>query len=165
MNKSGQAFPPFACKVLEYIDCSIHHPHQLSLAQFSAYHLREIIYNLDMIAIACTTKLTATSKENVEDETPEHSNSFGPAVETEFHGGEQVEEPENDDMHADAWHPRVPLQHVQLTAILARHSEITAPGKKGRKSAAVIQMKAFDECYHTVLNTSVPASDAKSQKA
>ena len=63
MKKTGQAFPPFARIVLEYMGNNIHHPHQISLAQFSAYHLREIIYNLDMLAIARSTKLTATSKE------------------------------------------------------------------------------------------------------
>jgi len=47
----------------------------MSLAQFSAYHLREIIYNLDMLAIARTTKLTTTSKENLEDETVESVNT------------------------------------------------------------------------------------------
>ena len=67
IEKTGQAFPPFARTVLEYMGNNIHHPHQMSLAQFSAYHLREIIYNLDMLAIARSTKLTATSKENVED--------------------------------------------------------------------------------------------------
>ena len=46
----------------------------MSLAQFSAYHLREIIYNLDMLAIARSTKLTATSKEIVEDETSDIEN-------------------------------------------------------------------------------------------
>ena len=65
LQKSGEAFPPFARTVLDYMGNSIHHPHQLSLAQFSAYHLRETIYNLDMLAIARTTKLTTTSKESL----------------------------------------------------------------------------------------------------
>jgi len=64
MQKNGQPFPPYARMVLQYLDKDIHHPHQISLSQFCAYHLREIIFNLDMIAIARTTKLTATSKEN-----------------------------------------------------------------------------------------------------
>ena len=36
MSNSGQTFPPFARTVLEYLGKSIHHPHQMSLAQFSA---------------------------------------------------------------------------------------------------------------------------------
>ena len=59
-----------------------------------------------MIAIARTTKLTATSKEKVEDATLEHVTVSGSAVETEFYGGEQTEEPENEDVNADAWRPR-----------------------------------------------------------
>ena len=77
MSKSGQAFPPFARTVLNYLGRSIHHPHQMSLAQFSAYHLREIIFNLDMLVIARTTKLTTTSKEKAEDETLENVNVSG----------------------------------------------------------------------------------------
>ena len=96
MKKSSQAFPPFARNVLEYLGNNIHHAHQMTLAQFSAYHLRDIIYNLDMLAIARSTKLTTTSKENVEDETIDSVEKPGSLVETEFHGGEQTEEPEND---------------------------------------------------------------------
>jgi len=165
MKKTGQAFPPFARLVLEYIGNNIHHPHQMSLAQFSAYHLREIIYNLDMLAIARSTKLTATSKEKVEDETLEHVNVSGSLVETEFYGGEQTDEPENDDVGAETWRPMFSLSHDRLTAILSRHSEVASASKKGRKNAAVMQMKIFHDCFHTVLNTPVRASHAKPQKA
>ena len=95
MSKCGQPFPSFATKVLECIGANVHHPHQMSLAQFSAYHLRDIIYNLDMLAVARTTKLTATSKEHIEDETDELGPAAKSAVETEFFGGEQIDEPEN----------------------------------------------------------------------
>ncbi|MDP6416552.1 MAG: hypothetical protein QGG54_16205, partial [Gammaproteobacteria bacterium] len=135
------------------------------MAQFSAHHLREIIYNLDMLAIARSAKLTATSKEKVEDETLEHVNASGSLVETEFYGGEQTDEPENDDVAADSWSPEFLLSHDRLTAILSRHSEVASAAKKGRKSAAVMQMKIFDDCFHTVLNTPVQASSANPQKA
>ena len=108
----------------------------MSLAQFSAYHLREIIYNLDVLAIARTTKLTATSKEKVEEETVEHVNVPGPAVETAFYGGEQTEQPEDEDVDAEAWRPRFSLGHDRLTAILSRHSEIAAASRQGRKKPA-----------------------------
>ena len=164
MKKSGQAFPPFARTVLEYLGKNIHHPHQLSLAQFSAYHLRELILNLDMLAIARTTKLTATSKEKVEDETSEHVNASASLGETEFYGGEQTEEPENDEVGAETWRPMFSLSHDRLTALLARHSEVAAASKKGQKTAAVMQMKVFDDCFHTVLNTPVRVSNVKTQK-
>ena len=164
MQKTGQAFPSFARTVLEYLGKNIHHPHQISLAQFSAYHLREIIFNLDMLAIARTTKLTARSKEKVEDETTEHVNASGSLGETEFYGGEQTEEPENEEVGAESWRPQFSLSHDRLTAILSRHSEVAAASKKGRKPAAVMQMKVFDDCFHTVLNAPVKASNVKPQK-
>ena len=165
MSKSGQPFPPFAITVLEYLGSSMHHPHQMSLAQFSAYHLREIIYNLDMLAIARTTKLTASSKQQVEDETVEHGNVPGSGVETEFYGGEQAVEPDAEDIpDAEAWRPAFPLQLERLTAILSRRSEVVAASRKGRRTAAVMQMKSFDECFHAELHTPLPASTAKPQK-
>ena len=111
MNKSGQAFPPFARTVLEYMDKNIHHPQQLSLAQFCAYHLREVIFNLDMLAIARTTKLTATEKEKVEDETVELGNAATSLGETEFYGGENTDEPENEDIDEGMWRPMFSLSH------------------------------------------------------
>ena len=117
-----------------------------------------------MIAIARTTKLTATSKEKAEDETMEPVNVPGSLVEIEFHGGEQTDEPENDDVGAGTWRPEVSFSHDRLTAILCRHSEVASASKKGRKNAAVKQMKIFDDCFHTVLNTPVRASHAKPQK-
>mgnify|MGYP003317313854 CR=1 FL=1 len=118
-----------------------------------------------MLAIARTTKLTATSKEKVEDETSEHVNASGSLGETEFYGGEQTDEPENDEVDAETWRPMFSLSHDRLTAILSRHSEVAAASRKGRKSAAVMQMKSFADCFHTVLNTPVQPSTAKPQKA
>ena len=131
LQKSGEAFPLFARTVLDYMGNRIHHPHQMSLSQLSAYHLREIIYNLDMLAIARTTKLTATSKEKLEDETVELVNTPRPQVETEFYGGEQAEEPENEDFAAETWRPMFSLSHDRLTAILSRTSEV-APSVASR---------------------------------
>ena len=130
ITKSGEAFPPFARTVLEYLGQNIHHPHQMSLAQFSAYHLRDIIFHLDMLSIARTTKLTTTSKEQVEDETIEPVNAPGPLGETEFYGGEQADEPENDDFAAETWRPMFSLSHDRLTTILSRHAEVAAASKK-----------------------------------
>ena len=133
IKKSGQPFPPFARTVLEYMGNNMHHPHQMSLAQFSAHHLREIIYNLDMLAIARSTKLTATSKEKVEDETLEPVSASGSLLETEFYGGEQTDEPENDEAGADSWRPEFVLKHDRLTAILSRHSEVAPPPKLSQR--------------------------------
>ena len=117
-----------------------------------------------MLAFARTTKLTATSKEKLEDGTVEPVNTPRPQVETEFFGGEQAEEPENEDFAAETRHPMYSLSHARLTAILSRQSEVSDASRKGRKTAAVMQMKAFDDCFHTVLNTPVRASAVKLQK-
>ena len=58
-----------------------------------------------MLTIARTTKLTATWKEKIEDETVETVNAPGPLGETEFYGGEQADEPEMDDIDAGTWRP------------------------------------------------------------
>ena len=94
--------------------------------QFSAYHLREIIYHLDVLAIARTTKLTATSNEKLEDETLEHVNASDSLGDTEFYGCEQTDEPKTDEVGAETWRPMFSLSHDRLTAILARHAEVTA---------------------------------------
>ena len=165
MSKCGQPFPSFANKVLECIGTNIHHPHQMSLAQHSAYHLREIIFNLDMLAIARSTKLTAASKEKVEDETMEHVNAPASWGGTEFYGGEHAEEAEDDEAGAETWHPVFSFSRDRLSAILSRSSEVAAASRKGRKSAAVMQMKTFDDYFHTLLNTPVRPSTVQAQKA
>ncbi len=147
ISKSGQAFPPFASGVLEYMGQAMHHPHQMSLAQFSAYHLREVIYNLDMLTIARTTKLTAASKEKAEDETMEDlgGEQLHHQVDTEFYGGEQMQDPEDEELAgSEAWRPRHAFDHDKLVSILARQVEIAAASRKGRKNAAHVQMKIFD---------------------
>ncbi len=156
ISKSGQALPPFAPKVLEYFDFALHHPHQMNLAQFCAYHLREIIYNLDMITVARTTKLTEASKEKAKDESVERSHDQAVGVESEFYGGEQGQEPENEDLQgSETWGARFPLNRDALVDILSRRVEIASASKKGRKSAAVMQMKMFDNVLHEAMNARV----------
>jgi hypothetical protein len=57
------------------------------------------------------------------------------------------------------------LSHNKLTALLSRQSELASASKKGRKNAAILQMKAFDDCFHTTLHAPVQASDEKPQHA
>ena len=73
ISRTGQSFPAVASTLLQYLGHSPNHKHQISLAQFSAYHLRDVIYHLDMLSIARTTKLTVASKDKVENETVDHS--------------------------------------------------------------------------------------------
>ena len=54
-------------------------------------------------------------------------------METEFYGGEQTDEPENDEVGAETWRPMFSLSHDGLTAILSRQSEIASDSKKRQK--------------------------------
>ena len=153
MSKSGQAFPPFAPIVLQCLGVALHHPHQIGLAQFCAYHLRDVIYNLDMITIARTIKLTDTKKANVEDESIELDNDLPVGVETEVYGGEQGPHSEDEDVTGSAsWRARYVLDRAELAGILSRQDEVAAAFKKGKRRAEVMQIKKFDDVFHEALN-------------
>ena len=99
IQQCGRALPCFAPRILGFLNTSLHHEHQLTVAEFSAYHLRSVIQHLDGLTIARTTKLTTGCKEHAEDELLEQPPTDTPhGVETEFHGGEGVDpgEPENE---------------------------------------------------------------------
>ena len=87
-------------------------------------------------------------------------------MESEFYGGEQLDDPVDEDPSGSlGWRPEKCFDHNKLVNILTRSDEITAAGRKGRKKAANVQMKMFDDRFHTVLNTPAPISNAKLQKA
>ena len=69
IQKFNRAYPPWAPCVLEFLGHAMHHSTQISLAAFAAYHLRDKIFNLDMLCIARTTKLSAEPKTTAENET------------------------------------------------------------------------------------------------
>ena len=61
--------PPWASRILEYLGHVLHHPTQLTLAEFAAFHLRDVVFNLDMLSVARTAKRTPpTQKLKAEDE-------------------------------------------------------------------------------------------------
>ena len=69
IQKTQRGYPACAPLVLEYLGHVLHHPAQMSMAQFSAHQLRDVIFNLDMLSIARTTKLLPqTAKIKAEDE-------------------------------------------------------------------------------------------------
>ena len=72
-----------------------------------------------------------------------------PNVDSEFYGGEQLNDPEDEDpTPCLGWRSEEFFDHNKLVSILSRSAEITAAGRKGRKKAADVQMKMFDERYH-----------------
>ena len=62
------------------------HEDQLTVAEYSAYHLRSVVQHVDGLTIARSTKLTTDSKAHAEDELIEVTTETSHAVETEFHG-------------------------------------------------------------------------------
>ena len=62
MRMSQSGYPSWAPRILECLGHVLHHPAQLSLAEFSAFHLRDVVFNLDMLTVARTTKLTPPRK-------------------------------------------------------------------------------------------------------
>ena len=68
MQKSQSGYPCWAPCILEYLGHKMHHAAQLSLAEFAAFHLRDVIFNLDTLTIARTTKLTPPESDKVKAE-------------------------------------------------------------------------------------------------
>ena len=86
-------------------------------------------------------------------------------MESEFYGGEQLDDPVDEDPTGSlAWRPEEFFDHNKLVNIFSRSDEITAACRKGRKKAANVQMKMFDDRFHTVLNTPVPANSVNLQE-
>ena len=165
IQQCGRALPCFAPRIVAFLDFSFYHEHQLTVAEFSAYHLRSVIQHLDGLTIARTTKLTTGCKEHAEDELVEAPTGNPNAVVTEFHGGEGVEPDEPEDELVDVAERSSPLFGAlpvnKLTKILTRVRELEAANRPGRKSQELKQMKAFDELFHTVLHSLSPTNDVK----
>jgi hypothetical protein len=144
----------------------LHHEHQLTVAEFSAYHLRSVIQHLDGLTIARAAKLTTGYKEHAEDELLEAPPTDTPhAAETEFHGGEGIDPDEPEDEAVDAAERSSPLFGAlnvqQLTGILTRAKELETAKRPGRKSQELKQMKIFDDLFHTVLHSLSPDNDVE----
>ena len=144
------------------------HDNQLTVAEHSAYDLRSVITHLDGLTIARTTKLTTGSKDHAEDELIEAPTNTPVAVETQFHGGENVDHVEPEDELIGAAEMSAPLFGAlnvqQWTALLSRCIQLEGAQRPGRKSQEVKQMKAFDELFHTVLHSLPPNDDALLQE-
>ena len=129
------------------------HQHQLTVAEYSAYHLRSVVTHLDGLTIARTTKLTIGANVHAEDEVHEAFLETSHAMETEFHGGEGVDPEGAEDEIVDVAERSAPLFGAltvqQWSNLLARHVELEAAKRPGPKRQEVKQMKAFDDLFHS----------------
>ena len=127
---------------------ALHHEHQLELGEFCAYHLRDVVFNLDMLAIARTCKIGEPTRRGegapAEDEEVLDNERGGRGEgEAEFFGGGCDELDVQDDA-ADFDKDSI-VEHTfdeeQVAAILGRDHEIDLANKKGRNKEAHTQMK------------------------
>ena len=160
MKTGTSADPRWARVVLGCLGWDMNHPHQLHLAEFCAWHLAEVLHNVDMLAIARTTPILKKDGSPIEDEPGEAEPAS--RMSTEFYGGEgqdiddivMEELPASDAVRSEAW-----LNHPELVSLLAREEEVAAAQKKGRKKTSNVQMKLFDDAFHSALHTAVPTND------
>ena len=113
------------------------HEDQLTGAEHSAYHLRNVVTHLDGHTIARTTKLTGDDTAHAENGELEALPEASRAMETEFHGGEcdDPEEAEDDvvvvEERAAPMFGALSVQH--WSTLLSRQSELEAAQRPGRK--------------------------------
>ena len=139
---------------------SLFHEDQLTVAEYLAYHLRNVVTHLDGLTIARATNITDGDKAHAEDgqleETPEASR----AMETEFHGGECVDPEEAEDELVEVEERSSPIfgalsvQH--WSTLLSRQSELEAAQRPGRKREEIKQMKVFP--WHPPLRAAQPVA-------
>ena len=165
IQKFSRGYPPWARCVLEFCGCPMHHPSQISLAEFAAYRLREKLFNLDMLTIARTTKISAEQPAEMaaENETMEEHPEPRKEMETEMHGGQvdEQDEPEDEDLDSVQNAPRHVFDTDVLNRILTRENEIMAAKQKGRTKYADKQMKLFDDLFHETLHAPVRPNNVK----
>ena len=135
----------------------MNHPHQLHLAEFCAWHLAQVLTNVDMLAIARTTQIVQKDGSPIEDEfvEAERESKFS----AEFFGGEgqdvddavMEEVVAEDGVRSEAW-----LNLPDLISLLAREEEVAAARRKGRQKTSNKQMKLFDDAFLCALHTPVP---------
>ena len=63
----------------------MNHPHQLHLAEFCAWHLAQVLTNVDMLAIARTIQIVQKDGSPIEDESVEAERES--KLSAEFFGG------------------------------------------------------------------------------
>ena len=119
----------------------LHHPAQLSLAEFAAFHLRDVIFNLDMLTIARTTKLLPQSeKVKAEDELSREEaekeaalNSL-PEMQEQVGGSGDEAEDEEEETSVERTIAVHSFETEELRSMLCRVHEVAEGKKKGRKN-------------------------------
>ena len=168
MRIGQTGYPPWASRILEYLGHVLHHPTQLTLAEFAAFHFRNVIFNFDMLSVARTAKLTPqTQKLKPEDEGEREEaekeavlNSLPEILENMGGAGEDMDI-EEEEMSVDRTIALHNFDTDVLKEMLFRVCEVADGKKKGPKKHANVQMKLFDDRFHEQLHQEVPQSNVK----
>ena len=166
MSQGG--YPSWAPRMLECLGHVLHHPAQLSLAEFSAFHHRDVIFNLDMLTIARTAKLTPpTEKIKAEDEKATTEAEKDAVLNSlsemcgEMAGADEDLDIENEETSVERTIALHNFDMEELKEMLFRVREVAEGKKKGRKKHTDVQMKLFDDRFHRQLHQEVPESTVK----
>lgn len=139
-----QAYPCWAPRILRFLGHDLHHPTQLSLAEFAAFHLRDVIFNLDMLTIARTAKLTPpTEKIKAEDEKATTEAEKDAVLNSlsemcgEMAGADEDVDIENEETSVERTIALHNFDMEELKEMLFRVREVAEGKKKGRKNTPI----------------------------
>ena len=139
-----QAYPCWAPRILRFLGHDLHHPTQLSLAEFAAFHLRDVIFNLDMLTIARTAKLTPpTEKIKAEDEKATTEAEKDAVLNSlsemcgEMAGADEDLDIENEETSVERTIALHNFDMEELKEMLFRVREVAEGKKKGRKNTPI----------------------------
>ena len=118
----------------------LHYSAQLSLGEFAAFHLRDVIFNLDILAVARTTKfLPHSEKIRAEDELSREEaekeavlNSL-PEMQEQVGGSGDEAEDEEEETSVERTIAVHSFETEELRSMLCRVHEVAEGKKKGRK--------------------------------
>ena len=166
-TKTVRALPPWSGWVCAMLNLpALHHEHQLEFGECCAYHLRDVLFNLDMLAVARTFKICEPTRREEgapaeDEEVPDNERGVRGEGEGEFFG-EGCDELDVEDDSADFDKDSI-VEHSfdeeQVAAILGRDHEIDLANKKGRNKEVHTQMNEFDKLFHNALTNTVPRSN------
>ena len=131
MKTGTSADPRWARIVLAHLGYDMNHPDHVHLAEFCAWHLSQVLDNVDMLAIARTTQIVKKDGSPVEDEHAEAEAAS--RFTTEFYGGEgeDVEDAVMEELpDSDLAKPQEWFNRLELLSILVREEEVAAAKKR-----------------------------------
>ena len=135
MKTGTSADPRWARIVLAHLGYDMNHPDQMHLAEFCAWHLSQVLGNVEMLAIAHTTQIVKKDGSPVEDEHAEAEAAS--RFTTEFYGGEgqDVEDAVMEELpDSDLAKPQEWFNRLELLSILVREEEVAAAKNNGRNN-------------------------------